>query len=262
MKANLHTHTFRCGHATGTDREYVEAAIAAGLEVLGFSDHCPWPWPDGYVSRMRMPVEAAAGYFESILELRDEYRGRIEIYAGFEAEHFPALVGARDELYSRWPLDFLILGQHYIDDERDKNWKYSGTRSPVLDTVRLAKYVDRCIAAVATGKYLYVAHPDVLNFGPGDDEAAYEREFGRLCDCLRDNAMPVELNLLGLRGRRHYPSERFLRLAADHGCDAALGLDAHSPEDFSDLRELEDEARAMCARAGIKLVEPPLPSRR
>ncbi len=41
--ANYHTHTKRCRHAVGEDREYVEAAIEAGLKVLGFSDHTPIP---------------------------------------------------------------------------------------------------------------------------------------------------------------------------------------------------------------------------
>ena len=36
MYANYHTHTKRCQHAVGEDREYVEAAIAAGIQVLGF----------------------------------------------------------------------------------------------------------------------------------------------------------------------------------------------------------------------------------
>ena len=39
IKANYHTHTARCGHAIGTDEEYVQAAIQAGLKTLGFSDH-------------------------------------------------------------------------------------------------------------------------------------------------------------------------------------------------------------------------------
>ena len=36
---NMHTHTARCMHARGEDREYVEKAIEAGFEVLGMSDH-------------------------------------------------------------------------------------------------------------------------------------------------------------------------------------------------------------------------------
>ena len=50
MTANFHTHTARCRHARGTDREYVESAIRAGISVLGFSDHSPYYFPDGYYS--------------------------------------------------------------------------------------------------------------------------------------------------------------------------------------------------------------------
>ena len=47
MRMNLHTHTPRCHHATGSEREYIERAIAAGLQTLGFSDHAPMPfWGD------------------------------------------------------------------------------------------------------------------------------------------------------------------------------------------------------------------------
>ena len=55
MKYNLHTHTIRCNHAQGDDREYVESAIMAGIKVLGFSDHCPQFFPNtDYYSNFRM----------------------------------------------------------------------------------------------------------------------------------------------------------------------------------------------------------------
>ena len=41
MTENYHTHTARCRHATGTEEEYVLAAIDRGLKILGFSDHTP-----------------------------------------------------------------------------------------------------------------------------------------------------------------------------------------------------------------------------
>lgn len=45
---NFHTHTYRCHHAKGTDRDYVEAAIKAGYTEIGFSDHVPYPFPTEY----------------------------------------------------------------------------------------------------------------------------------------------------------------------------------------------------------------------
>ena len=53
MIANYHTHTWRCRHADGTEREYVERAIEGGLKILGFSDHSPYPFPDGYADAAR-----------------------------------------------------------------------------------------------------------------------------------------------------------------------------------------------------------------
>ena len=50
LKANYHAHTWRCQHAYDTEREYIEAAIAMGIEIFGFSDHVPCPYTDGYVS--------------------------------------------------------------------------------------------------------------------------------------------------------------------------------------------------------------------
>ena len=52
--ANYHTHTWRCNHASGSERQYVENALQAGLVVLGFSDHAPYIFPDGYYSTFRM----------------------------------------------------------------------------------------------------------------------------------------------------------------------------------------------------------------
>ena len=34
LTTNFHTHTTRCNHAVGEDRQYVEAAIKGGLKVI------------------------------------------------------------------------------------------------------------------------------------------------------------------------------------------------------------------------------------
>ena len=71
MIANYHTHTKRCGHASGEDREYVEAAIQAGFQILGFADHCPWVFPrKDYVSNMRMAPKDVDVYFYSLESLK------------------------------------------------------------------------------------------------------------------------------------------------------------------------------------------------
>ena len=46
MIANYHTHTVRCGHAEGSERDYVRRALEGGLKILGFSDHTPYDYFD------------------------------------------------------------------------------------------------------------------------------------------------------------------------------------------------------------------------
>ena len=62
MKGNYHTHTVRCKHALEADEKYVQAAIAAGFDELGFADHAPWPFPDGFVGSSRMLVDQLPDY--------------------------------------------------------------------------------------------------------------------------------------------------------------------------------------------------------
>ncbi|MBQ6671978.1 MAG: hypothetical protein IJM73_01995, partial [Spirochaetales bacterium] len=67
LPANYHTHTTRCNHAKGTDREYVEKAVSEGFAVLGFSDHTPWPYgPDDFTAHRRMELSQLPEYIASV----------------------------------------------------------------------------------------------------------------------------------------------------------------------------------------------------
>ena len=79
MIANYHTHTKRCKHAVGEDEAYVRAAVERGLSILGFSDHAPYIYPDGYVSYYKMEPYELSEYFESVSALREKYKSKIEI---------------------------------------------------------------------------------------------------------------------------------------------------------------------------------------
>lgn len=120
MLANYHTHTPRCHHAVGREREYIENAIMSGIKILGFSDHSPQFYKNGFVSGMRMSVNEAPGYIECIKKLADEYKDDIQIFAGFEAEYFPDIFYSLQKLCRDCGADYLIMGQHFLDDERDR----------------------------------------------------------------------------------------------------------------------------------------------
>jgi histidinol-phosphatase (PHP family) len=247
MTANYHTHTRRCGHAVGEDRAYVEQAIAAGLEVLGFSDHSPFVYPNGYVSGIRMSPAELDGYFSSLTSLKQEYAGDIRIYIGFEAEYIPELMEAQDRLLSDYPVDYMILGQHSI--AREDISPYTG--SPTSDVQLLHRYTDLVIEGMESGRYKYLAHPDLVNYI--GDTAELDSAYDRICRYLSEKDSPVEINLLGLHGGRNYPSGRFLKKAGEYGCKAIIGFDAHAPE-FLCERKLAEQGAALAEEYGLTVI--------
>ena len=90
MKANYHTHTMRCKHAMGKDEDYIRAAIAAGYDQIGFSDHTPWPYASGFVSGVRMDPSELEEYVRSLRALGEKYKDQIRVLVGLECEYFPA----------------------------------------------------------------------------------------------------------------------------------------------------------------------------
>lgn len=228
LTENFHTHTTRCGHASGTDREYIEAAIAAGFRILGFSDHAPMPFPDGHESSHRVPIARTDDYFSSLVDLRREYRADIDIRIGFEAEYYPSLFDRFLDFLAPYPLDYLLLGQHFIADETTPG---SASTIATEDPERLQTYLDTVREGVETGRFLYVAHPDIFRFTGADD--VYAAHVVPFLHRMKELDVALEINRLGLEDHRHYPCERFFRLCAQVGNRIVIGVDAHSPDTFA-----------------------------
>lgn len=224
MKVNLHTHTTRCNHAQGTDEEYVLAAIQAGYDVLGFSDHTPFPYTDGYCNGDKMDISQLEDYVASVLSLKEKYRGQIEILLGLECEAVPEFFPFLAQQRRR--MDYLILGNH--GDKRTEPF-FGWIKEPE----RLRCYLDSCIAGLETGMFLYLAHPDLMfsSYPVFDDAAkAASRELCREANRLR---IPLEYNLNGLMRKKPqglgYPCTDFWHIAAEENCTAVVGVDAHYP---------------------------------
>lgn len=233
LKANYHAHTTRCQHASGTEREYIEAAIDMGIKKFGFSDHIPCPFQDGYVSHIRMTMEQAGEYVSCIRKLAEEYKDEIEVYVGFEAEYIPRFYAQQMAMFRSLGCDYLIMGQHFLDSEQ--NGPYMG--APTDDESRIRAYVNSIIEGMETGSYSYLAHPDLMNYQGMD--SVYDWEMTRLCKRLKELQIPLELNILGMGEGKHYPADRFWRVAGEIGNDVILGLDAHCVQNIQAVESYE-----------------------
>ena len=234
MKANYHAHTWRCKHAEGTEKEYVEAAIAHGFDIYGFSDHTPYPALAGEKAGIvRMQPEQLEDYVDTVLALRDEYKDDIEIHLGLEAEYYPAYWEDLMKLIEPYPIEYLLLGQHFIGLE-DVTHEKSGR--PTEDEAALARYVAQVEEGLSTGKYTYLAHPDLLNYvGPAE---IFDRHYRGLVRFCKDRKIPLEINMLGLWKGRNYPNRAFWKIAGEEQAPCIIGMDTHIPDNVYQEREV------------------------
>ena len=235
MKANYHTHTMRCGHAEGADEQYVRAAISRKFDVLGFSDHVPWPYQGGFTNPgVRMLISQMDEYLASIRALKEKYAGEIALHVGFECEYFPAYMGWLEEMVQEKQLDYLILGNHY--DRTDESGMYFGLTTTAA---QLRRYVESTVKGIECGLFAYLAHPDLFlrRYQPFDANCrAAAKDLAMACAA---QGLPMEYNLhdryLAPRtNRTSYPHPEFFDIAAQEGVKMIIGLDAHEPQELSD----------------------------
>ena len=247
MIANYHTHTHRCNHAIGREEDYVQEALNAGFEILGWADHTPYIFSGGYYSHFRMRPVQLPGYVQTIQELQRKYAGQIEMPIGLETEYYPKHFGNLIEFLRDHPIDYLILGQHFIGNEYDA--PYSGLVTDDKDVVR--QYCRQSMEAMNTGLFTYFAHPDILGFL--GDPKVYKEQMRRLCRAAKQCDIPLEINLQGQRRGRHYPNPVFWEIAAEEGCKIVIGCDAHKIEDIASPEEMK-QAEAFAQRFSIELL--------
>ena len=258
MIANYHTHTYRCGHAENiSERAYIEKAIELGIRDLGFSDHSPMPMPKGCdictkntLLSIRMSMDETDDYVNTLLKLKEEYKNDINIHIGFEVEYFACVFDELIEYLSQYPTEYIILGQHFSDF--DTKHKYYGDKTSRADV--LEEYVSQVIKGIRTGKFTYLAHPDLINYGQAPLDA-YEREAKRLINCANEHKIPLEINFYGLQQMRNYPTLQFWQIANDIGCDVVFGSDAHFAKNVCDPTALRFAENLVKSFPNLNLLE-------
>ena len=102
IRSNYHTHTAYCdGNSTAGD--YAEYAISAGFHSIGFSGHGFVPFEEVYYG---MNPETEARYRNTIISLKNQYRGRLDIYLGLENDSV--------NMHPREKYDYTIGSVHNI----------------------------------------------------------------------------------------------------------------------------------------------------
>jgi histidinol-phosphatase (PHP family) len=227
---DYHLHTQFCQHAAGRMEQYVEAAIAAGLEEICFTPHIPLPaFPRG-PSGMRMEPEDAERYFREVERLRERYR-ELTILCGIEADFYEGYERYVEQFLQRHPLDLVLMSVHFLRDWPGENrvFDYSFPGRPLAQVYR--DYFEALKRGIRTGLFDGLAHLDLIK-QPGHPVLETNAEdVAQVLELAAGAGMCLEINTAGLRRplAEPYPAPAILPLAAASGVPVITGSDAHEP---------------------------------
>lgn len=233
MIFDLHTHHRRCGHARGELRDYVEAALTAGLDILGFSDHSPFfaEAADHYKPWVAMARSEFTAYLAEAAQLREEYRDRIRLLIGVESDFFPEHMKLYEKTYASLDLDYVIGSVHVVGDKdifHPDRWVGATEQFLLAEKER---YCDLVAASARSGMFDILGHIDALrgNFPRLDAIETPAEE--RMLAAIAESGVVVEVNTSGSTKQcgGWYPSDRLLARLREYGIRLTFGSDAHDP---------------------------------
>ncbi len=238
MLVDLHNHTKLCNHATGEIDEYIEAAIAQGIKIYGFSDHAPMDFDQKY----RMRLEDADDYEAAIRQAKERYKESIEILLGYEVDFLPGLI---EERIIRSDVDYLIGSVHFLPKSRGHSevlihqdlWGFDNPefigeyKNQDIDKI-WEDYFAAIEQMAKSGLFDIVGHLDlikVFNFKPKKDVRLIAK---KALDAIKQSGMVVEISSAGLRKPvgEPYPSRELLEEMYERDIPITFASDAHAPD--------------------------------
>lgn len=236
QKFNYHTHTNRCGHAQENlqDKDYVELFIKKGFNKIAFTDHCPHREVIDKRTNMRMKYSELEEYLESVKNMKEAYKGIIDIEFGFEVEYLPGLEEYLLELKDK--TDKLVLGQHFIYDDNNKDLKIfrRNKEENLFSDEQLLDYANYIKRAMELNIPDIIVHPDLYMLDRSEFGNIEKQVAEIICKAAEKNNIPLEINLteasmflINLRDKISYPCKEFWEIASKHNVKVIYGVDAH-----------------------------------
>lgn len=230
MISDFHLHTsFSWDSDTEPERQ-IEQAIQLGMETLCITDHLDMDFPGG-----EFQLDTPA-YVERILQLREKYRGRIDLRLGVELglqRHLGERIAAYAQAY---PFDYVIGSMHLLkgQDPYDREI-FAGRRDgevyreyfeATLENLRV------CRGIQSLGHLDYVVRYG-KNQGMEYSYGAFADIIDEILKLLVERQIALEINTGGLKYGLGYPNPHpdVLRRYRELGGELVIvGSDAHVPQ--------------------------------
>ena len=234
-KQNLHTHTTRCD-GIDTPEDMIKVAMAKGFDSIGFSGHSSM----SYSTYGHITPNTTKAYQKEIYELKEKYKGQIDVFCGLEFEML-----SEDSL-DGW--EYIIGSVHYLEKDGEVlgfdrsedvvrsliNEKFGG------DGMAYAKcYYEHLCRLCEYGSFDIIGHFDLITKHSENadffdfNSTEYLHYATEAMDSLRGKIPFFEINTGAIaRGYRTtpYPMMNILRELQIRGFGAIISSDCHDAQ--------------------------------
>jgi len=247
MLTNHHTHSiFSDGKAL--PEEYIEQAISKGFGLLGFTEHSPLPFENGFSFKPERRQE----YLDVMSGLEQKYAGQLLIYRGMEMDFVPGMSDDFAAVEQEYQSDYLIGSVHLVNSPSgDALWFIDGPMAEIYDAglndyfggdIRkaVAAYYQQVNQMIDTQRFDIIGHMDKIkmhNRGRyfSEDEKWYSDLVAETLRLIKEKDVIVEVNTRGIYKKRSettYPGLEILKQIKDLGIRVMVNSDAHQPEEI------------------------------
>lgn len=258
MFADYHVHTAFSDDSVYPMEEVVKDAIGLHLDEICFTDHVDYgikeDWDSGKEIQYRdgNPITNVdyPSFMKEIERVREKYNGKISIKTGMEFGIQTHTIPRFQELFARYPFDFILLSIHQVEDTEFWTYDFQRGRSQKEYNER---YYEELLNVVQKYKnYSVIGHMDYIK--RYDEEGIYPFEkvkpiIAEILKIVIADGKGIEINTSSHRYgmKDSMPSTELLTLYRDLGGEiVTIGSDSHSPGQLgSYIPEATEQLKAL-----------------
>ena len=229
--ADLHTHTSFSTDSDEPMENAVSAMIQKGIRTVCFTEHMDMDYPGG-----EFLLDTAA-YRSRLLELREKFRGKIEILFGVELGLMDYLAPRLQEYVDSWDFDFIIGSSHLVDGFDPYYPEYFGKYG---DRNGILRYFESILANIRSfSDFDVYGHLDYVvrySHAKGYSPADYSDIIDEMLKTIISMGKGIELNTAGLKyglGWAHPHPDVLKRYRELGGEIITVGSDGHKAEHYA-----------------------------
>lgn len=262
MFIDYHVHTAYSDDSSYPMERVVQDAIAHGIEELAFTDHVDygvkrdWDDPRGIEffttaseTHPRANIDHPR-YVEEISKLQARYGDKITLKMGAEFGMQTHTISDFENLFARYPYDFILLSIHQIQDLEFWTQTFQASRSQ--EAYNRAYYQEMLDVIQAYHDFSALAHLDLIkrydNAGIYPDDLV-EDLITQILEHVITCGKGIEVNTSSFRyGLKDLmPSRHILRLYRKLGGEIlTIGSDSHKPEHLgAHIPEVTEELKSL-----------------